>query len=186
MVVSSVAGGTVALVSSRNHDPVTTRVAAPVARPLPVKTPTAPSRIAEPIAAIPSPDTSATPPAIDSRPSPPARPVSREAISPSEPASSPIPATPLTSLEKETRLLRDADDALKAGDPERALRLLADLEARFPDSALTSERSAERVFALCMAGRKDEARDAARVFLSNESTGPLATRVRASCGGSAP
>jgi hypothetical protein len=182
VVVSSVAGGTVALVSSRTQDTAgSTRAAAPSARPLPVKAPSVSAPIAPPIAATSSPDTPAAPPIVLDRPPPPTRPVSHETISPGQPA-----AAPPTSLEQETRLLRDADDALKSGDPERALRLLADLASRFPDSALASERSAERVFALCMAGRKDEARDAARVFLSNESTGPLAARVRASCGGSAP
>jgi hypothetical protein len=88
-----------------------------------------------------------------------------------------------SSLEEEARLLREADEALKAGDPSRTLRLLGDLATRFPDSTLAPERAAERVFALCMAGRQDEARGAAADFLRTQDVGPLAARVRASCGG---
>jgi hypothetical protein len=92
-------------------------------------------------------------------------------------------ASASSSLEEEARLLRAADDAMKAGDPDRALQLLGDLGRRFPDSSLAPERAAERVFALCMAGRVDDAHVAATDFLRAQDVGPLAARVRASCGG---
>jgi hypothetical protein len=93
-----------------------------------------------------------------------------------------LPASAATStLEREVRLLRDADLATKDGDPERALALLDEHAAAFPRSDLEPERSAERVFALCSAGRVEEERNAASAFLSAHPTGPLAARVRGAC-----
>jgi hypothetical protein len=85
-------------------------------------------------------------------------------------------------LEEEMRGWNEADDALKRGDHDTALRLLSEQGARFPAGALAPERAAERVFALCAAGRKDEAREAANDFFRLQSVGPLAARVRAACG----
>jgi outer membrane protein assembly factor BamD (BamD/ComL family) len=82
--------------------------------------------------------------------------------------------------------LREAHAALGAGQAARALELLDEHAARFPASALEPERSAERVFALCLDGRVDAARAAASRFISLHPTGPLSQRVRASCGGKAP
>jgi hypothetical protein len=86
-----------------------------------------------------------------------------------------------SALEREVRLLRDADLATKDGDPERALALLDEHAAAFPRSDLEPERSAERVFALCGAGRIQEERNAASAFLSAHPTGPLAARVKDAC-----
>jgi hypothetical protein len=88
-----------------------------------------------------------------------------------------------SSLEEEATLLRAAQEALLANDPARALRLLDEHAARFPSSVLEPERSAERVFALCAEQKTDAAHVAAGTFLSAHPTGPLASRVRASCGG---
>jgi hypothetical protein len=63
------------------------------------------------------------------------------------------------------------------------LALLDDHRARFPGSALSPERDAERIFALCAAGRTSAARSAAASFLASHPSGPLASRVRSSCGG---
>ncbi len=93
-----------------------------------------------------------------------------------------LPASAVTStLEREVRLLRDADLATKDGDPGRALALLDEHAAAFPRSDLEPERSAERVFALCSAGRIQEERNAASAFLSAHPTGPLAARVKGAC-----
>jgi hypothetical protein len=93
-----------------------------------------------------------------------------------------LPASAVTStLEREVRLLRDADLATKDGDPERALALLDEHAAAFPRSDLEPERSAERVFALCRAGRVEEERNAASAFLSAHPTGPLSARVKGAC-----
>jgi hypothetical protein len=94
-----------------------------------------------------------------------------------------LPASAVSSLEKDVRLLRDADLATKAGDPERALALLDEHALTFPRSDLEPERFAERVFALCRARRIDEARSAASAFLHGHPTGPLAVRVKAACRG---
>jgi len=153
------------------------------ARSSPTKsaTPAVPARAAS--LAIPTP-------AVSPPPSPPPASVANEMRSAArapgtEPEVRAIPpaAAASSSLEEEARLLREADDALKAGEPDRALRVLEELAARFPESALAPERAAERVFALCMAGRQDDAREAAATFLRTQDVGPLAARVRASCGG---
>jgi hypothetical protein len=88
-----------------------------------------------------------------------------------------------SSLEQDARLLRDAHRALADGDATAALRLLDEHAARFPESTLEPERSAERVFALCRAGRDADARIAADAFLRAHPAGPLAARVGASCAG---
>jgi hypothetical protein len=90
-----------------------------------------------------------------------------------------------STIEEETRLFTEAEDALKLGDADGTLRLLDEHGARFPSSMFAPERMADRVFALCMAGRHDEARQAAADFLHVSSVGPLAARVRTSCGVSA-
>ena len=93
-----------------------------------------------------------------------------------------LPASsPTASLERDVRLLRDANLAIKAGDPERALDLLDEHAAAFPRSDLEPERSAERVFALCRAGRLEESRTATDKFLRAHPTGPLAARVKSAC-----
>jgi hypothetical protein len=98
------------------------------------------------------------------------------------PASTALPTSAVSpTLERQVRLLRDADLATKDGDPERALALLDEHAAAFPQSDLEPERSAERVFALCGAGRIEEARNAASTFLIAHPTGPLAARVKGAC-----
>jgi hypothetical protein len=93
-----------------------------------------------------------------------------------------LPAGPATVL-AEAQLLRDADAALKAGDPRRAETLLAQHSASFPNGALVEEREAERVAVLCALGRTEQARAAASAFLRDRPRSPLATRVRSSCRG---
>jgi hypothetical protein len=90
-------------------------------------------------------------------------------------------SAPANMLTRDVRLLRDADLAVRGGDPERALTLLDEHAAVFPRSDLEPERSAERVFALCRAGRIDEARTATSAFLRAHPTGPLSERVKDSC-----
>ncbi|MDC0684181.1 hypothetical protein [Sorangium atrum] len=90
------------------------------------------------------------------------------------------PARPST-LAAEMALLREAQDAVRDGDPSAALERLDDLGARFPEGQLREERMAARVLALCAAGRAREARAEAERLLG-EATGSVhAGRVRASC-----
>lgn len=95
----------------------------------------------------------------------------------------PLPAGPDT-VEAEAALLRKADAARKAGHAARALVLLDQHRARFPEGVLSEECEAERVVVLCALGRTNEARTTARRFLHSYPHSPLAVRIRASCGGS--
>jgi hypothetical protein len=87
------------------------------------------------------------------------------------------------SLAEETRLVGGADEALRGGDPTRALALLDEHAKNFKDGILAEERAAERVTALCKLGRVGDARDEADRFLRTIPDSPLAVNVRASCGG---
>lgn len=86
-----------------------------------------------------------------------------------------------SGLAAEVALLRRAQGAIRAGDPDGALRHLAAHARRFPSGMMTEEREAARVVALCDAGRNDEARGVARRFLRERPGSPLAARVRAAC-----
>lgn len=85
------------------------------------------------------------------------------------------------SLSQETRLVRDANSATRAGDPARALALLDEHARRFPRGVLVEERDAERVLATCAAGRRDEARALASRFLRTYPGSPMSGRVKSSC-----
>jgi hypothetical protein len=91
-----------------------------------------------------------------------------------------------SSLDEEARLLRQANASLQSGDVEGCLLLLDEHAKRFPAGVLSPERSAERVFALCQAGRVTEARPLAAAFLAATPEGPLSKRIRSSCGGAQP
>ena len=99
-----------------------------------------------------------------------------------QPAEAPAPAPTLGSVSEETRLLRSAHEALQRGSFVYALQLLDELARRYPNGALTEERSAERISALCKLGRTEQAREEAARFLSSTPGSPLAKRVKASCG----
>jgi hypothetical protein len=94
-------------------------------------------------------------------------------------ASAPAP-TERSALAEETRLLREADRALRAGNAETALALVDEHATRFPDGVLAPERSAERLIALCQSGKSDAA--AAARFLAGRASSPLAARVKQACG----
>ena len=91
-----------------------------------------------------------------------------------------VPSPPST-LVAETRLLRDADTALRVGDAGRALALLDQHAREFPSGVLAEERAAERILALCKLGRASDARVEATRFLTERPRSPLAGRVRSSC-----
>jgi hypothetical protein len=86
-------------------------------------------------------------------------------------------------LREEALLVRSAHEALLAGDPDRALRLLEEHAARFPAGALEPERAAEHAVALCRAGRTNEARREAAHFEESHPGSPLVSRIRSACGG---
>ncbi len=93
----------------------------------------------------------------------------------------PPPAPAMPRLAEEVALLGRAQAALRDGAAPRALALLDEHAARFPEGALRQERAATRVLALCAIGRPDEASVEARSFLASSPASPLAARVRASC-----
>lgn len=88
----------------------------------------------------------------------------------------------LSPVELETDLLARADEALKAGDPYRALELVNRHAESFPGGVLVEEREAERIVVLCALGRTREAEALGAAFLRDRPRSPLASRVRGSCG----
>lgn len=89
--------------------------------------------------------------------------------------------TPKDSLSAESALLAQAQRDLSAGDSTRALATLDAHAKRFPGGALSPERDAARVIALCNAGAPEKARELAAAFLAAHPSSPLAPRVRAAC-----
>ena len=85
------------------------------------------------------------------------------------------------SIANEVALLRESQTALARGDPSGSLGAIDALAARHPDGPLREEREAERVLALCAAGRVDEAAVDAQRFLARTPKSVQAARVRASC-----
>jgi hypothetical protein len=89
---------------------------------------------------------------------------------------------PASTLEEETRRLREVHGALQEGRPDRALALLEEDERSSAyGGELRQERAAARVLALCKAGKASEASAAAAAFLRENPRSPLAGRVRAAC-----
>jgi hypothetical protein len=111
----------------------------------------------------------------------------------SAPMPSPLPAQTTTAartgpavvepatLAEETRLLDQTQVALRSGNPERALDLVAEYQRRFGAGALREEALAARVIALCRAGRWEAGRLAAAQFSEEFPGSPLWPRVRRSC-----
>jgi len=86
-----------------------------------------------------------------------------------------------SSLLEETRLLGEAQQALRRGTPRATLRWLDEHAARFPQGTLTQQREAARVFALCDLGRATQARDVQARFLRRWPSSPLSERVKNAC-----
>jgi hypothetical protein len=136
----------------------------------------------------PPPVTAAPTEVVTAAPSPPA-PVTPPPVLLAPPAAvvapAPTPRRPVVNAEDpmlaELRAVQTAQRALARRDGVTALRTLAALDRAQPQGNLREERDALRVLALCAAGRADEARAAADVFLSRHPGSPQATRVRGAC-----
>ncbi|AUX20796.1 hypothetical protein SOCEGT47_012700 [Sorangium cellulosum] len=85
-------------------------------------------------------------------------------------------------LDAEIALLRDAQQALQAGQFAQALAKLNEHASRYPRGVLSTEREASRAIALCRSGRAASGRTIAARLLAKSPGSPLATRVRAACG----
>lgn len=187
LAIIGAASGGAALYASRRPEPVLA-----TSSPGTTNRPNVEAQAPRPVASsepIPLLEVNVVPPARvePSRPSPAEAPSAspvRRPIAPAMPSpSAPSPKGSTGGVAVETRLLRDADAALRSGDATQALAILDDHARLYPNGVLREERSAERIFALCKLGRVPEARVESTRFLQENGESPLAASVRSSCGG---
>jgi outer membrane protein assembly factor BamD (BamD/ComL family) len=96
-------------------------------------------------------------------------------------ASAPQDDVASNQLDEELKLLSGARAALKRGEATGTIERLEEHERRFPAGALGMEARALWVDALCEAGRREAAQEAADAFLKRWPDSPLAVRVRGAC-----
>ena len=147
-IVAAIGGGALLLAPSRSASPMT--FAAPDVSE-PAVTPTL---------------TRASVPAIAEQPAPPplaAVPVEQLPRAPL-PRVAPVASTSAAPDDNDITLVRAAYVALRTGDASRALALVDEHARRYPASALSAERDATRVLALCALGQRDQARSALQRF----------------------
>ena len=82
----------------------------------------------------------------------------------------------------ETAALREAQRALRSGEPSRAIALVDLQDRQYPTGTLTQERAATRIFALCALGQVAQASRLASAFERRWPRSPMLTRVQNSCG----
>lgn len=135
----------------------------------------------EPAVEAPRPDT-AVPQGTDAAESAPRAP-GEPARTTGQTGSEPEPATTQSDaarLAEETRLLREAREALARGEPRAAIAPLTEHEMRFPDGVLLEERMLYRAITRCRLTAPDPAETAA--FARRFPRSPHAPRVRSECG----
>jgi hypothetical protein len=88
---------------------------------------------------------------------------------------------PVHDFDGELAIIGEAQSALSAGDPARALRLADEHAARFPNGQFSAERAGIRALASCALHAPDAQAQATR-FLRTQPGSPLAGRVRKACG----
>lgn len=135
-----------------------------------------------PSAAAVAPVVSASHPEPAKSPEPPAAPPRLEPKAKLETALK----TALPPLAEEARLLKQAQQALRTGNPSQALAALTEHQRRFPRGQLGVERDAARVQALCGLNQRARAAEDAAAFLRQHPGSGLAAQVRASCGVTKP
>jgi hypothetical protein len=86
-----------------------------------------------------------------------------------------------STLEQELPILQSAQEALRAGDTDRALAVLESHARRFPDGMLAPERRAVHAMAVCRKVGRSAGLAEAEAFLRDAPFSPLAPRVRAVC-----
>lgn len=89
---------------------------------------------------------------------------------------------PDTTLARDNAMLAEVLDAVTT-DPSRALDLATAHTREFPNSPQADVRSALRIDALCLLGRKDEGRREADAFLTAHPGSPARRRVQRACEG---
>ncbi len=80
------------------------------------------------------------------------------------PRAAPVASASAAPDDSDVTIVRAAYVALRAGDASRALALVDEHARRHPASALSAERDATRVLALCALGQRDQARTALQRF----------------------
>jgi hypothetical protein len=131
----------------------------------------------------PVPPTQSTPPMLTPQPQVPAPTLVTPEIEPANelpPAPRSTEKRPRLDLRKELSAVREAEQAVNSGDPERALVILDQLQ-RSPGGELREERAALRVLAHCQLGSAMRL-DHAQSFLSTHVNSVYAPRIRAACG----
>jgi hypothetical protein len=109
---------------------------------------------------------------------------------PPRPAADPMPSAlaspprnlPAEHLGGELPLIEQAQQALRQGNPQRAMSLLAEHERSFPNGTLAEERLAGKALALCQLGQTAASRQAADVLRRFNPHSPLWPRVAKACG----
>lgn len=97
------------------------------------------------------------------------------------PPRTPVSAVSGSPLRAELDLMAQVQEALRDGRGTRALRLIADYDARYPSGVLERERLAAEVFAACLVGDHTRAQRAAQLYLAQDRSSALASRVEKSC-----
>jgi hypothetical protein len=147
---------------------VAPRVAAPAARPAPPRP--APVPIAAPARVV-----SASAPAPE-RPEPASSPASEPS-----PTSSSARGRSVSDAAGELELMAKTQSALRDGDSDGVLHLVAEHERRYPVSGWAEDREGARVLALCARSSPPEAAALGQRFLAAHGLSTLGGRVRAAC-----
>lgn len=92
-----------------------------------------------------------------------------------------VEAPPASTLAAENALLQQARDAMKEGEPKRALDLVVAHAEAYPTSALADPRAVVRVEALCALGKAPQARAEAKLLLQRRPQMAARKRIERTC-----
>ncbi len=125
--------------------------------------------------------TAVSPTAAPSAAAPPAAAPAATAPEVAAPEAPPAPSHATGQLGEEIARLSEIRAQLQTGSPNRALELLREYRTRFAEPNLAMEADALQVDALCKAGKREAARDAAAAFTRRWPASPLEQRVTSAC-----
>ena len=86
-----------------------------------------------------------------------------------------------TALDEEAQLMSGAEQALAAGDTDRAFSLLYEQATKYRKGRLADQRELTHMRTLCRAGKPTEARDEAASFLAQHPGSALTPDVKLVC-----